>query len=175
MTGIVVLIVLVAGALTALLLDGLRRASLSPASELPASPASPSPSPPAPAPAVLTTPAPAPGYRPWTPTLVSLRAQLAFVHQPTPNTVVLDCTLVEFDDDRDGVVPAGAPFSLTLRLPDTAWFATSLERLLEQWAAEDRVVEIALQARNGHAKAHVGDGSSRLMLEVDGAAGLGVG
>ena len=106
---------------------------------------------------------------------LSLKARLAFVYSPKPGAVVLDCTLVEFDDDVHEVVPAGAPFTLELSLPGTAWFATSLELLLEQWASECRVVEIALRAGDGHAKAHVGDGASRLMLDVDSAAGLSVG
>ena len=108
-------------------------------------------------------------------TALSLKARLAFVHSPQPDAVVLDCTLQELDGDRDGAVPVGAPFTLQLRLPETAWFATSLELLLEQWAEDSRLVEISLLARDGHAKAHVGDGSSRLMLEVDSAAGLSVG
>lgn len=105
---------------------------------------------------------------------LALKARLTFVYSPEPGCVVLDCTLVEFDDDINGVIPPGTPFTLELSLPQTAWFASSLELLLEQWASECRVVEIALLASDGHAKAHVGDGSSRLMLDVDSAAGLSV-
>lgn len=104
--------------------------------------------------------------------VLTLDGRLAFAHSPTPDTVVLDCTLERLHDDTDGTVPVGAPFTLQLRLPETAWFATSLELLLEQWAAECRTVEIAITTRDGQAKAHVGDGSSRLMLEVASAAGL---
>ena len=85
----------------------------------------------------------------------------------------IDCLLVAVEAAGPGVTaPEGLPFTLQLRAPDTAWFASRVEELLEQWADETRELTVELREDHGKVRTTLTNGTSSVHLELSAAAGL---
>lgn len=99
------------------------------------------------------------------------RSRLVFA-RPELRSIVVDCMLVELENDQLGLVPTGSPFTLRLRSPDSGWFTLCIETMLEQWAEEEKLVDVEIALGEGRPRANLSDGSSRVMLDLEAAAGL---
>lgn len=89
------------------------------------------------------------------------------------DAITLDCLLVSVEQAGPGVgAPAGLPFTLQFRTPDTAWFAEWVEQLLTQWADDDRELTFELREDHGKVRTVIASGPSAVHLELAGAAGL---
>lgn len=89
------------------------------------------------------------------------------------DAITIDCLLLSVEQAGPGVgAPAGLPFTLQFRTPDTAWFADRVEQLLSEWAAEDRELTLELREDHGKVRTLIASGTSAVHLELAGAAGL---
>lgn len=89
------------------------------------------------------------------------------------DAITIDCLLVSVEQAGPGVgAPAGLPFTLQFRAPDTAWFADRVERLLMEWAEDDRELTLELREDHGKVRTVIASGRSAVHLELAGAAGL---
>lgn len=90
-----------------------------------------------------------------------------------PDSIMLDCLLVAVEQAAPGVTVApGMPFTLQLRAPTTGWFADRVERLLTEWADENRELLLELHEDHGKVRTRIASGESSVQLELSGAAGL---
>lgn len=87
-------------------------------------------------------------------------------------SITLDCTVVEVEKGAADGAPPGSPFTLAVRPPDNDWFSARVEQLLEQWAAEARLVDVEIVEGRSTLQAGITCGTSRVMLELQGTAGL---
>jgi hypothetical protein len=89
------------------------------------------------------------------------------------DAITIDCLLVSVEQAGPGVgAPAGLPFTLQFRTPDTAWFADRVERLLTEWADDSRELSVELREDHGKVRTVLTSGPSAVHLELAGAAGL---
>jgi len=89
------------------------------------------------------------------------------------DAITIDCLLVAVEQAGPGIAaPAGLPFTLQFRAPDTAWFADRVEQLLTEWAADDRELTLELREDHGKVRTVIASGPSAVHLELAGAAGL---
>ena len=103
---------------------------------------------------------------------IRLLSRVLFTRRNT-DAITLDCTLVSVEQAGPGVSgPAGMPFTLQLRAPATEWFAERVERLLVEWADEDRELLLELREDHGKVRTRIASGESSVHLELSGAAGL---
>lgn len=92
------------------------------------------------------------------------------------DAITIDCLLVSVEQAGPGVgAPAGLPFTLQFRAPDTAWFADRVEQLLTEWAEDDRELTVELREDHGKVRTVIASGASAVHLELAGAAGLSLG
>lgn len=106
---------------------------------------------------------------------VRLMSRLLFARRSF-DAITLDCTLVSVDGDLPadiGTPPAGLPFTLRVRCPDTTWFATRVEELLTEWADDNRELVLELSPDRGRVRTTIASRGSSVHLELAGAAGLG--
>ena len=87
-------------------------------------------------------------------------------------SITLDCTMVELEKGAAEGTPPGSPFTLAVRPPDNDWFSARVEQLLEQWASEARMVDVEIVEGRSTMQAGISCGTSRLVLELQGTAGL---
>jgi hypothetical protein len=88
-------------------------------------------------------------------------------------SITLDCTIVEMRNGSSyGSTAPGSPFTLALSPPATTWFSERVEQMLEQWAHEARLVEVEIVEGRSTLQAGISSGSSRVLLELEAAAGL---
>jgi hypothetical protein len=108
------------------------------------------------------------------PGALRLFSRLLFARRST-DAITLDCTLVAVDGELPPGVepPAGLPFTLRLRCPDTTWLASRVEELLIEWADESRELVLELAPENGKVRTTIMSDGSSVHLELAGAAGLG--
>ena len=85
--------------------------------------------------------------------------------QPDRELFTLDCALVGGDVDQTGA-PAGTPFALRLRAPETPFFSDVATATMRDWADGEQVIEVELSP-NGQ-RATLDDGSTRLYLALGG-------
>lgn len=116
-------------------------------------------------------PGPTPGELDDTAERLRARSRLVFA-RPELRSIVIDCTLVELENDELGLVPIGSPFTLRLKSPESGWFTLCIETMLEQWAEEEKLVDVEIDIGEGRPRANLSDGSSRVMLDLEAAAGL---
>jgi hypothetical protein len=103
---------------------------------------------------------------------IRLLSQLLFTRRQR-DAITIDCLLVSVEQAGPGVgAPAGLPFTLQFRTPDTGWFADRVERLLTEWADESRELTLELHEDHGIVRTMIASGDSALHLELAGAAGL---
>ena len=89
------------------------------------------------------------------------------------DAITIDCLLLSVERAGPGITaPAGLPFTLQLRVPDTAWFADRVEQLLSLWADETRELTVELREDHGKVRTMLSSGDSSVHLELAGAAGL---
>lgn len=89
------------------------------------------------------------------------------------DAITIDCLLVSVEQAGPGIgAPAGLPFTLQFRAPDTAWFADRVEQLLTEWAEDDRELTLELREDHGKVRTVIASGRSAVHLELAGAAGL---
>lgn len=89
------------------------------------------------------------------------------------DAITVDCLLVSVEQAGPGIgAPAGLPFTLQFRTPDTAWFADRVERLLTEWADDSRELTVELREDHGKVRTVIASGPSSVHLELAGAAGL---
>ncbi|HVF33620.1 MAG TPA: hypothetical protein VM933_11345 [Acidimicrobiales bacterium] len=89
------------------------------------------------------------------------------------DAITIDCLLVSVEQAGPGVgAPAGLPFTLQFRAPDTTWFADRVEQLLTEWSAESRELTMELREDHGKVSTMIASGASAVHLELAGAAGL---
>ena len=103
-----------------------------------------------------------------------LSSRLLFARRSL-DAITLDCTLLEAAGDLPPDVhpPAGLPFTLRVRCPDTGWFAGRVEELLNEWADDNRELMLELSSEHGKVRTTIASGGSSVHLELAGAAGLG--
>jgi hypothetical protein len=87
------------------------------------------------------------------------------------DAITLDCTLMRAEDDADEP-PVGLPFTLQLRPPQAGWFASRVEELLAEWAADNRELLLELREDHGRVRTMIASGESSVYLELTSAAGL---
>jgi hypothetical protein len=103
---------------------------------------------------------------------IRLLSQVLFTRRQRDN-ITIDCLLVSVEQAGPGVgAPAGLPFTLQFRTPDTAWFADRVEHLLNEWSAENRELLVELREDHGKVRTVLTSGPSAVHLELAGAAGL---
>ncbi len=90
------------------------------------------------------------------------------------NALSVDFLLVAIEQaGPDLAAPAGLPFTLELRTPETGWFADRVEQLLAEWAEDSRELLVELREdRGGKVRTMIASGTSSVHLELTGAAGL---
>ena len=105
---------------------------------------------------------------------IRLASRLLFARRSF-DAITLDCILVRVDSELPAHVkpPEGLPFTLRLRCPDTSWFATRVEELLNEWADQGRELEFELTSENGKVRTTIASDGSSVHLELASAAGLG--
>jgi hypothetical protein len=103
---------------------------------------------------------------------IRLLSQVLFTRRQRDN-ITIDCLLVSVEQAGPGVgAPAGLPFTLQFRTPDTAWFADRVEHLLNEWSDENRELLFELREDHGKVRTVIASGPSSVHLELAGAAGL---
>jgi hypothetical protein len=103
---------------------------------------------------------------------IRLLSQVLFTRRQRDN-ITIDCLLVSVEQAGPGVgAPAGLPFTLQFRTPDTAWFADRVEHLLNEWSSENRELLFELREDHGKVRTVIASGPSSVHLELAGAAGL---
>lgn len=103
---------------------------------------------------------------------VRLVSRLLFTRRQ-PDSITLDCLLVAVEEAAPGIeAPCGMPFTLQLRAPETAWFATRVEQLLAEWAADSRELMLELSEDHGRVRTKIASHGTSVNLELAGAAGL---
>jgi hypothetical protein len=103
---------------------------------------------------------------------IRLLSRLLFARSQD-DAITIDCLLLSVDQAGPGVsAPAGLPFTLRLRTPETAWFAGRVEHLLSEWADESRELVVELREDHGKVRTMLSSGESAVHLELAGAAGL---
>jgi hypothetical protein len=103
---------------------------------------------------------------------IRLLSRLLFSRRQ-PESIVIDCLLLSVEQAGPGVTaPAGLPFTLQLRTPDTGWFADRVDDLLSTWADESRELVLELREDHGTVRTRIASGDASVQLELSGAAGL---
>jgi hypothetical protein len=103
---------------------------------------------------------------------IRLLTQVLFTRRQR-DAITIDCLLVSVEQAGPGIgAPAGLPFTLQFRTPDTAWFADRVERLLHEWADDTRELTVELREDHGKVRTVIANGTSSVQLELAGAAGL---
>jgi hypothetical protein len=103
---------------------------------------------------------------------IRLLSQVLFTRRQR-DAITIDCLLVSVEQAGPGVgAPAGLPFTLQFRTPDTAWFADRVEQLLTEWADDNRELTLELREDHGKVRTMIASGPSTVHLELAGAAGL---
>lgn len=107
---------------------------------------------------------------------VRLMSRLLFARRSL-DAITLDCTLVAVDGGLPAAVdpPEGLPFALRVRCPDTAWLANRVEKLLSEWADDNRELVLELTADRDKVRTTIASGRSSVHLELADAAGPGRG
>jgi hypothetical protein len=77
----------------------------------------------------------------------------------------------------DGLIAATTetlpqPFWLQVRRPGAPWMSTTLESLMEKWAAEGSVVTVETRPSRQGCQATLAQGRSRMVFEVEAVGGL---
>ncbi len=104
--------------------------------------------------------------------VVRLRSRILFCRR-TEEAITVDCVLIEIEEAVGAIgAPAGLPFTLQFRLPDTDWFADRAEDLLGEWAEDDLPVAVDLREDGGKVRIALASDGTLLRLELAGAAGL---
>jgi hypothetical protein len=103
---------------------------------------------------------------------VRLLSRLLFSRRQAEG-ITLDCLLLSVQQAGPGVTaPEGLPFTLQLRAPETEWFATRVEQLLAEWAADSRELLLELTEDHGKVRTMIVSNGASVHLELAGAAGL---
>jgi hypothetical protein len=103
---------------------------------------------------------------------IRLLSQVLFTRRQR-DAITIDCLLVSVESAGPGVAaPAGLPFTLQFRTPETAWFADRVEQLLTEWSEESRELTLELSEDHGKVRTMIASGPSAVHLELAGAAGL---
>jgi hypothetical protein len=100
-----------------------------------------------------------------------LRSRVLFARRSF-DAITLDCTLVRAEGafPKQFEPPAGLPFTLRLRVPDTNWFAIRVEELLTQWAEDSRELVVELREEKGKVRTVIASGDSSVHLELVGSS-----
>lgn len=103
---------------------------------------------------------------------IRLLSQVLFTRRHR-DAITIDCLLVSVESAGPGVdAPAGLPFTLQFRTPETAWFADRVEQLLNEWSDDSRELTVELSEDHGKVRTMIASGKSAVHLELAGAAGL---
>lgn len=103
---------------------------------------------------------------------IRLLSRVLFSHRRS-DAISIDFLLVAVEQAGPEVTaPAGLPFTLQLRAPETGWFADRVEQLLDEWAQDSRELLLELREDRGKVRTMIASGTSSVHLELTGAAGL---